>query len=403
MVWRCYVVDTRTGQLRAPIDIPAFSWSVSVSDSSLTTTKDKGVGEDEASGLTIPWSAVPGTTASARSNLLCPDKRSVALLWDTGLDGPESLGTPILMGMISNRTDTAVDTSFSLSSPLQILGDRYLVDDSRFGQGANGGTESNISLGPLSARGLACEVGWRCTMGKEGGELPIDWQYRGESGSRTATYDGFDIQNISAKTIIEGLANMDGGPDMQFRPILSDGYVRWTFMAGSDADVYLNQNVVRRLSWHPLGGTLEDLTVDRVGPVQRVYGTGNGTDKSQTCWLAEDMALTRQADPWPLREMTYSDTDLDGPSLQGYTEGVLAANRRPLMQFKGVIHANDTDVNGLPLNPFGSFWPGETFEIAVDGYPSLPDGVYECRLMRMDGDETDQATLTFDVMDDPTG
>ena len=108
-------------------------------------------------------------------------------------------------------------------------------------------------------------------------------------------------------------------------------------------------------------------------------------------------------DPWPLREMTYSDPDANGPATQQYAEGVLAANRRPLMQFKGVVHANDADVNGVPLNPFGSFWPGETFQIAVDGYPSLPDGVYECRLMRMDGDETDMATLTFDVMDDPTG
>ena len=45
-MWRCWIADTRTGQLVAPVDIPSFSWSVSVGDSSLSTTRDKGVGED---------------------------------------------------------------------------------------------------------------------------------------------------------------------------------------------------------------------------------------------------------------------------------------------------------------------------------------------------------------------
>ena len=38
-----YIVDTIAGRILAPIDLPSFSWSVSVSDSSLATTKDKGV------------------------------------------------------------------------------------------------------------------------------------------------------------------------------------------------------------------------------------------------------------------------------------------------------------------------------------------------------------------------
>ena len=40
-------------------------------------------------------------------------------------------------------------------------------------------------------------------------------------------------------------------------------------------------------------------------------------------------------------------------------------------------------------------------EIALDGFPSLPDGVYRSRLMRMAGDETDRVDLTFDVAADP--
>ena len=75
MAWRAYIVDTITGRILAPIDLPSFSWSVSVSDSSLVTTKDKGVGENEVSGLKLPWTAIPGRTqlpACTRPALDCP-------------------------------------------------------------------------------------------------------------------------------------------------------------------------------------------------------------------------------------------------------------------------------------------------------------------------------------------
>lgn len=392
-MWRCWIADTRTGQLVAPLDIPSFSWSVSVGDSSLSTMRDKGVGEDEASGLTLPWGAVPGNSARERSDMLCPDRRMIVLCWDAG-DSYGSVGTPIVMGVIGDRRDTVEDTDFSLSSPLQMLSDRYLFREGTFPKG-------EYAMSGLSYRGLACEVGWHLTLGKPGGGLPIDWQYRGEKGGQNRTFQSFDVQNTNGRTILESLAN--SGPDMQFRPYISNNRARWRFLAGSDADLTLGQDTVHRLAWFRGGGTLDGLTVDRVGPAQRVLATGSGLDKAQLGVMVEDMRLVNNSrDPWPLRELTYSDTDVnDRNVLKAHADAVLKANSRPLVQFKGVIHASDVDGNGVPLHPFGSMWPGETVEIAVDGYPSLPDGVYECRLMRMDGDETDAATLTFDVMADP--
>ena len=60
------------------------------------------------------------------------------------------------------------------------------------------------------------------------------------------------------------------------------------------------------------------------------------------------------------------------------------------------------DAMGLPLHPLGSFWPGEMFDIAIDGFPDLPDGVYPMRLMQMSGDETGKVTVKFDPVGDPT-
>ena len=40
-------------------------------------------------------------------------------------------------------------------------------------------------------------------------------------------------------------------------------------------------------------------------------------------------------------------------------------------------------------------------ELDISGFPSLTDGLYECRLMQMSGDETDKVSLIFDAMEDP--
>lgn len=402
MSWRAYVCDTMSGRLIAPVDIPSFGWSVSVSDSTLATTKDKGTGEYDAGGLTLPWSGVPGSTAAARANLLTQDKRSVCLFWRTSAD-PMDLGVPILFGAISPRTDGWMDTSFTLNSMMDLLDSRYCVREGKYGAGDKGTSTDEIMFRSMSLRGIASEVGWLCTDAKPGGRLPVDWQYRGEKGAHDRTYRAFDVQNLSCKGILVKIANVIGGPDMQFRPYLADAqHVRLRFEAASDGDVYLGQRQVHRLYCRRHGGDLENVTVDHIGPVMRVYASGAGTDKAQLTRLSEDLALCESDDPWPLREMTYSDSDTNKLDLlKSHADGMLAANRRPLMQLKGRINADDVDASGMFLHPLGSFWPGEVVEVALDGFPGLPDGVYRTRLMQMSGDETANVDLVFDVMEDP--
>ena len=77
MTWVAYLYDTVSGQLAQEIDIPSFTWSMTVSDSSFSTTKDKGVGDDEVSGLELPWTQIPGDDPAARAAALQP--YSVAL------------------------------------------------------------------------------------------------------------------------------------------------------------------------------------------------------------------------------------------------------------------------------------------------------------------------------------
>lgn len=330
-------------------------------------------------------------------------KRGLVLFWHSSMDDDASLGTPILGGVFGVRSSTPNDVSIPLDSLMTVLGDRILTHDDAFGTNEAHTAPGGFAWQGLSLRAIACEVIRQCTSLKPGGELPIDLPWLGEKGNhQRMDYQDWDVQNQSGKQILSKLANVIGGPDMQFRPYLSDSqHVRYRFEAGSDGDVYLGQKTVHSLSYHPLGGTIEDLKVDRMAPTQRFYATGAGSDKATLCCLAEDLTLCRRSDPWPLREGTYSDSDAKNwDVLKSHAQAKLAANSKPLMQLSGTINANDVDASGMPLHALGTFWPGEIFEISITGYPDLPDGLYRQRLMKMSGDQTGKVTLLFDICED---
>lgn len=539
MTWVAYLYDTVSGQLAQEIDIPSFTWSMTVSDSSFSTTKDKGVGDDEVSGLELPWSQIPGDDPAARAAALQPYKRGLVLCWKSVLDDTASMGTPILAGALGVRTSSWHDVSVPYVSMMGLLNDRYLVHEDAFGKDAGHTSKRSFRWENLSWRALACEVIRQCTSVKPGGGLPIDLPYLNETGTHSLPSDGssedknapkqkskkrvntadgyvetsvdgdtttiteqhvtkktkqvtetkpytyntrkgkvtkqhttvktlttaqttvvkktvtknykdysertvtttttvysfdgngnqtgsttstdgphktmlprqtvveykdFNVSNHRAADILKNIANADGGPDMQFRPYLSDSqHVRFRFLAGSDGDIYLNQDKRLSLSCSPYGGTLENIKIDRAAPYMRVYATGAGSDAGTMCFQSEDLTLVKRQDPYPLRETATSDTDAKTYELlAAAADGMLNANRQPLMQLSGEIDVNDCDAMGLPLHPLGSFWPGEMFDIAIDGFPDLPDGVYPMRLMQMSGDQTGKVTVKFDPVADPT-
>lgn len=539
MTWVAYLYDTVSGQLAQEIDIPSFTWSMTVSDSSFSTTKDKGVGDDEVSGLELPWTQIPGDDPAARAAALQPYKRGLVLCWKSVLDDTASMGTPILAGALGVRTSSWHDVSVPYVSMMGLLNDRYLVHEDAFGKDAGHTSKRSFRWENLSWRALACEVIRQCTSVKPGGGLPIDLPYLNETGTHSLPSDGssedknapkqkskkrvntadgyvetsvdgdtttiteqhvtkktkqvtetkpytyntrkgkvtkqhttvktlttaqttvvkktvtknykdysertvtttttvysfdgngnqtgsttstdgphktmlprqtvveykdFNVSNHRAADILKNIANADGGPDMQFRPYLSDSqHVRFRFLAGSDGDIYLNQDKRLSLSCSPYGGTLENIKIDRAAPYMRVYATGAGSDAGTMCFQSEDLTLVKRQDPYPLRETTTSDTDAKTYELlAAAADGMLNANRQPLMQLSGEIDVNDCDAMGLPLHPLGSFWPGEMFDIAIDGFPDLPDGVYPMRLMQLSGDQTGKVTVKFDPVADPT-
>lgn len=412
MMWRCYLADTMTGTLIAPIDIPSFTWRVTVSDSSFSTTKGKGVGVDEVGSITLPWSAVPSGTQGGREDMLAEGRRALVLMWDNG-----SAEIPMLFGSISERKDTWLDTTFSIDSILDILSERIFCYEGTFGtgemwaedadygqEGNQGGTLSGITTQDAfydgwSLRGIASDMGVWCTDRKPGGTLPIDWTYTGERGGHQRTYYGHNASNNSYKKLLDEITNVQDGIDIQFRPYKPDQtHVRLRFLGGTDAEPELMQTgEIPTLSCFPNGGTFQNMEIAYQKPYSRVYGTGAGQDKGQLCHLSEDRTLLEQRDPWPLFETTISDSDwTNSPLLKKHTDAQLDMVKRPVCQIQGTINVSDPNCPDI-----GEFWSGQLMQLSVHGHPSFPDGVYEMRLMEMSGDETSNVHLIFDPIVNP--
>lgn len=401
MSWRLWLTDARDGRVIAPVDVPSFQWQMGIRDSSFTTAP-REPGDRSASGLTLPWSALPASTPDQRSLLLDPTRRALCLAWADSMAG-DDFGDPAVWGVIGERQDTQRDTSFPLSSPLELLSQRLVVREGAF---RDGRSPDVIGVGGLSYRGIMCEAGLYATGRKQGGQLPIDWPYRGEKGTRRKTsWKAWNIQNNGCRKLLCDIADLQDGPDFAFIPYLAgDGtHVRVRFEAGSDGDRRLFASTPPVcLAYHPGASLLDDLQVAHAAPVQRVYATGAGSDESVLTALAQDLsAITGGQDPQILREAAWSDTDTDNPAvLKSHARAQLEAGRRKLIQITAQVHFGDLAAGNVALSP-SSLRPGMPAVLSIQGYPSLPDGDYRTAVMLLSGDQTDTAKVTFDVMEDP--
>jgi hypothetical protein len=411
MTWAHWLTDARTGRIIRRIDIPSFSWELSVSDFGFSTT-DKNLGEEDASSLSVPFSQFDiydesgllthQSTPSEINSMLSIGRRALVSSWM--FEGmPDPRGVPLWWGALGAPEDSWDATTFPLTSPMSLLAARAVIRDGAFHDGKSTDT---VSYTGLSLRGIASELGSLVTEGKNGGSLPFDWTYRGEKGSHQRTdYKAWNVQNVFAKQLLTNIVNVQNGPDMAFRPYWKDdASCRVRFLAGSDADIYLDMDHEPiDLTCSPQGGSLEDVVIDYQHATQRIYATGAGTDESVVTALAEDMTeITGEQDPPILMESNWSDTDVtDVKQLKSKAMAVLNSNRRVMMQLSGTVHVNDLDGNGRPAHPLGSFWPGEIFTIHMRGHRRLPDDSYPMRLMKMSGDQSDAVKLQFDVVPAP--
>ena len=67
-MFKTYIIDTATGNILAPIDIPEFSWTLSIKQeqSGLVTRPTKINTEGSTGGINIRWDSIPGETPTEK-------------------------------------------------------------------------------------------------------------------------------------------------------------------------------------------------------------------------------------------------------------------------------------------------------------------------------------------------
>lgn len=402
-----YITDVHTGQIFSKIDIGSFSWTMTISDSTISTKPTKEVGKDEVENVDVEWSVVPGETQAEKAISLMPGMKAIAIFSQDDDDKLNNgLGVPMLWGGISNRKSNWNSTTFSVDSVYQMLADRYAIREGAFKDGVS---TDYVGFSKKTIRGIAAYVGWLCTSAKPGGELPVDWQYINEnhvwkqgedSNKHVRTYNAWNVNNISGKDIFDKLTGVQDGVDMQWRAYMADpNHVRVRFVAGTDEQQYLEPESGRiiRFVCHDGSGNLENLEVDYSKTYQRVYATGAGEDQATVTAFAEDLSTVNREDGLALNELAMSDTDDDKVSLlKRDALARLDAKKIPLMQFSGEFDEND------PSTPrIGLIHTGEPCIIDLKGYPDVPDGLYETAIMELSGDETSKVHVVFDAIRAP--
>lgn len=402
-----YITDIRTGRILNKIDLGSFSWSMSMNDSSLTTTPNKVVRADEVSNIDVQWSSVPGRTQAEKAMALMPDMRAIVIFSQEDNDRLNNgYGIPMIWCAISTKKSSWESVSLTAESIYQMLAYRIAVPEGYF---VDGYSPRAYTLKKQTMRGIASYVGKLCTSMKPGGELPVDWPYIGEkhvwlkgedSDKHTRTYSAWNVNNISGKDILDKLVGVQDGVDMQFRPYMADEtHVRLSFVAGTDEEQYLRpeNGVPINFVCHDGAGNLENLEVDYSRTFQRVYATGAGEDAGTLTAFAEDLSTTNREGGLALREIAMSDTDSEKLSLlKRDATARLNSGKTPLMQFSGEFDEND---KGSPR--VGLIHPGEPCTINLQGYPDIPDGIYGTRIMELSGDESSKIKVVFDVVEVP--
>ena len=197
-MWEFRTFDFLTGQMGAPIDVASISWSLTISDCDLETMQDEGAGDTSGSGLTIPWSALPGDKPAYKIHNVQPYRRGIVLLLD---------GAPVVAGAIGLRTDTDSDTSFSLVSPLGLLENRYAIRENVFGTvDAEDVPNSEINILRLTESFEYVPDGEKGQNGTARNLCPYVTKTEGEDAGKIETNGDFNIRGVARKDNSEGLA-----------------------------------------------------------------------------------------------------------------------------------------------------------------------------------------------------
>ncbi len=285
--WQATLVDTRTGNLGARLDI-ASGGTWSDTEATLTALKKSLRGVQPMDWL-VPW------------------RTSILLTVD---DQPITLG-PILNVPSVSRTQVG----FQAGSLWDLLAHRIATaDDYQSGAG------EALAVSTLSLTGSLGTIAWQLVLAAQartGGALPIVHGSPTEPDpTNERNWKGFDLANLGVAHLLELLSGVIGGPDIRFDVEWANEEhrrVQWVMRHGTRVSPDIPQSVMLVAdATAPRGRTSEPQVVCDWQPAAKIYATGAGQDQATMIAIVEDSYLLNNM---PLLESTMSDTSAEDLSL----------------------------------------------------------------------------------------
>jgi len=378
-MWTLELFRVVDGQRLGELPLVDFSWQRSVRNGSMSGPP-RDVGESSMGGLKFPVMALaengwfnveePNWQVRLRS-MFMPRKHGIMALWN---------GLPIVGGPIGHQVRFEWDhVELVVDGIEDILAQRFLVSENPpRGYSRSQITYAGMSLGTIAKRVLGF------ALGKPGGSLPITFDPDVKGGHRR-TYQGFNVANLGIMELVQGISNVQNGPDVVLRPYVRDGArFAWRMETGTDTDPYIHTPLVHDFEIGAEHVVDFSAVMSTEYVAHRVYGVGAGQD-------VNTMVMRAGGDVppgWPLIESVFSDSALKS-NRRLADECSARINPYPVLGASMTVRA---DVNpGL-----GRIWPGDKAQVTVTRHTALPAATYDMRILSMSGDAGEIVKLDFD-------
>lgn len=358
-MFQVYFLRTTTGEVGSRIDAESCSWSIElnkIESLSVTLKKDKLRRVDR-----LWWSPWSGGV----------------LLTFTDFAGREM---PLVAGpIVTYGNETQDSLSFEVAGIRKIFEKRTIAQNLSF---------KNLSLGSIAWRVLE-----HANTVKPGGALPITHGSPDENTGHERNYEGWNLSNNIVDKRLTELSEVINGPDIMFRPVWDNKYktkIRWEFVHGTEEYPFIWQDWTPDFDTTAAASQVEDVSISSAGDflVSRVWATGSGEGDGVLRQRAETLRAIEEGSPFMETVTAISDAD-DEDYLYKKARGELESKQKMLDQvtLKFDAHSRKT--------PLGSFFVGDTANVTLRGWLTVPDGTRSMRIIKMNGSLDPLVTLDF--------
>ncbi|HEX3778444.1 MAG TPA: hypothetical protein VHX38_02170 [Pseudonocardiaceae bacterium] len=209
------------------------------------------------------------------------------------------------------------------------------------------------------------------------GALPIDVPPLA-GGTQSMTYNGFDL--ISAGQRLQELTQLDGGPDIYFRPYFAAANViRWEAVIGNPTIT----NTGNPLLFDHGSNLVQCLpTADGTKRALRTFVKGNGTEAAIAWAFAQDVAaITGGKLLLEMVDTNHSDVT-DQTTLNAIATADQGLNGKPVETWDATARIDGP-------HALGTYGPGVRADYNFTCHPWIPPGRYTQRLLGMSSGSND--------------